>query len=66
MCKYRYEQYSLDLNLYSASINKIIVTKLMKVKLSQNLNLKKCQHSELKNLFSKLCVFKSNRMFGKI
>ena len=39
MCKYGYEQYSLDLNLYRASINKIIVTKLMKVKLSQNLNL---------------------------
>ena len=39
MCKYRVKQHLIVLKLDSVSINKIIVTKFVTVKVSQNLNL---------------------------
>ena len=39
MCKYRIKQGLIVLKLNSASINKILVTKFLTLKVSQNLNL---------------------------
>ena len=37
MCKHRVDQHLIVLNLYSVSINKILVLKFMTVKVPQNL-----------------------------
>ena len=39
MCKYRVKQHLIVLKLDSVSINKVLVTKFVTVKASQNLNL---------------------------
>ena len=39
MCSYRVNQHLIVLNLYIASINKILAMEFISVKVSQNLNL---------------------------
>ena len=39
MCRYRANQFLIVQNLYSVSINKILVTEFIAVKVSQNVNL---------------------------
>ena len=66
MCKYRVKQHLIVLKLDSVSINKIIVTKFVTVKVSQNLNLMKnlsTQWNEqlIRYVFSKVIeCFKQN------
>ena len=38
MCRYRVDQHLIILNLYSVSLNKILVTEFITVKSSQNLH----------------------------
>ena len=51
MCRYKVNQHLILLNLDSFSINKTLVTEVITVKVSENLNLiKVCQHNEINNL----------------
>ena len=59
MCKYRADQYLIVLNLYSISINIILVTDFITAKVSQNLNsMKKMStqwnHEICRYMFSKV------------
>ena len=66
MCKYRKDENLIVLTLYGVSINKIAVTEIMTVKVSQNLNLiQKYVHDEISNL-SQHVFFKSNIILGNI
>ena len=56
-CKYREDRHLIVLNLFSVSINQILVTEfIVTVKVSiksEYMQCKKCQHSKIKNLIGK-------------
>ena len=66
MCKHRVDQHLIVLNLYSVSINKILVLKFMTVKVPQNLKSMQKNVNTVTSTTFQVREFKSNRMFGQI
>ena len=65
MPKSKVNEHLIFLDLYSISINRILVTEFMNVKVLQNLNLMLKMSTQWNQQFSKYVFFKSNRIFEK-